>query len=615
MLPIPRAEVLAGTAAVTLVLPEGADGPARVRKAAALQPSQAYRVTVAAHDLAAPVSAVATGAADALSIEVGNVPAGTNRLLTVTALDSGGNPIAPATWRAVATVAAVRQRIGLSASSTAVGAVWARWLEAGRKDLAGAHDPSAVARRLDQIKDAGRLPHHAFVDAGKYADLAATAGSLDVGTSGLAVAPAAIDLTIEGAPHRAAADVWADDPASPLQSGLAPDISQTPGRYLVAPILPGTWTVRASIPGLGVVSEPVTLGAGATVSVKLAFPAWQPGPELPAGLGNAVAASDGTRIYVVGGIVPSTGTSGGVPTSGTATGSVLLLDTSKTPLAWQRLPDLPTPRESGVAAIFDGRLYVIGGLAGNSTFYDAFALDLGNPVAWTVLPQPTAFDLTCRQGRCPDPGVPVGAFEDKGGLALLWTVYDDSPFAPFAAGRSHRFDPRDSKWAKDPADLPPMRTPRRLTTAAVLGDLVMIAGGDREEVAEGTAYPKSSSFSLPTVEAFDKAARRWTTWPDMPTGRSECAVAAASGSFFVAGGVDHLNVPLTVVERFDVAKRAWLPAPPLREARSAFPLVHAGGKLWAIGGSPSRTALRKSHLNFGGLALKSVETLSVGALP
>ncbi len=599
---------------MTLVLPAGVDAP-RARRSAALLPAARYRVTIEAHDIVTPISTISADAADAATLEIGNVPPGVARLITLDALTASDSPIPGATWRAVATIAASRTRVVLSASSTAVGRVWARWLASGKQAFAAAQSPSEVARKLDAIKIAGRLPHHAFVAADKFADAAVAAGSLDVGTSGFAIAPAAVSLTLSGAPGRVSADVWVDDPASPLQTGLSPLISQSAGRYTLAPILPGDWTVNASVPGMGVVSKTVTLAAGATADVSLAFAGWQPGPDLPTGLGNAVAASDGTKIYVVGGIVSKQGKLNGAFTSGAATDSVLMLDTSLPSPTWQRLPDLPVAREGGAVAISSGRLYVMGGSDGGSDYNDALALDLATPIGWTGLDGPAPLNSACSDGRCAQARTPIGAFDDKGGVALLWTVFDDIPRPPYAVGHVHRFDPKDGKWTLDPPELPAMRTPRRWTAVAALNSLAIVAGGDRQAVIEGDASPGRPTYSLPTVEAFDLESRKWATWPDMPTGRSECAAAGASGSFYVAGGVDQLNAPLDVVERFDLAKKTWLPAPALREPRSSFPLVFAGGKLWAIGGSPSRGVQKNTFVSYSGITLQTVETLAVGGTP
>lgn len=603
---------------LTLVLPGAADGPGRDRQAAALLSARRYRIGIRAHDLASPVTAEATGAAQAITIEVANVPPGTNRLITVQALDDGGQETSDAAWMAVASLSNPRNRVTLSAVSTAVGRVWARWLDAGKAALAASQDPAAVQRRLLAAKDALGLPHVAFVNAEKWADATAEAAGGDVGTVGFGIAPAAVDVTLEGAPRAVPADLWVDDPASPLQTGVSRLTSQT-GRYRLAPVMPGTWTVHASVPGLGTVSRTVTLTAGATADVKLRFEGWQSGPELPVPLGNASATSDGRFIYLVGGVTAEYTTTEGVRMGGIATDSCWILDTAAASPSWKPLPSLPVAREGAAIGLSGGRLIVVGGFQGSSEFVDAYGLSLANPQAWVQLVPPQSLRESCEDPSC-DPGIPIGSFDDGGRMSLLWSVFDDQRDVPWARGHSHRWDPGSEVWVRDPADIPGLRTPRRRAGVGSAGGFVVVAGGDAQAVREGQAWRGSVSPTLAVVEAFDLSKRVWAAWPDLPTPRSELAVAGVGtgtgASLYAVGGVDFQDYPLDVVERFDLKTRAWYPAPALREARSAFPLVVAGGKLWAIGGSPSRR-LNRNDLAYPGSAvvLKTVETLALGSQP
>ena len=618
----PGAEILLEKGSLTLVLPEQltlAAAPARssaaARQAQAARPANRYRITLRAHDLANPLTAEATGAADATTLEVANVPPGQNRLIVLQALNDDGQDIPGARWHAVASLLSTRNRAVLSPASDAVGRVWARWLDQGKTAFAGAQDPAAVARKLEAIRAGSDRPSLYHVDAARFADAAAAAGSLEVGTAGFDIAPAILDLTLTGAPANVPADIWVSDPASPLQSGVSRIVSLSEGRYRIDPILPGTWTVNASVPGMGVASKAVTLAAGSTLATTLSFAGWQAGPALPAAIGNPGAATDGRKIYLVGGVTPQLRHKDGVTIPGAATDSCWVLDTGAASPAWQTLPAIGSAREGAAATIVQNRLYAVGGASGGAEFSDAWVLDLANPSSWVQIISPQAL-AGCANGVCPDPGLPILGFEDGGQVAVLWGVFNDQANPPFSRGHSHRYDVGGNLWTKDPSDIPAIRTPRQRAAAGVFGNLVVVAGGNREAVREGAASRGSAIPALATVEVFDKTSRKWAAWPDLLTPRSEAAGAGASGSFFVAGGVDVQDHALDVVERYDLARRAWFPAPPLLEPRSAFPLVAASGKLWAIGGSPSRE-LNRNELDDKGAAitLKSVETLDLGGLP
>ena len=99
----------------------------------------------------------------------------------------------------------------------------------------------------------------------------------------------------------------------------------------------------------------LTAGGAPSARVDAYSPAadrWRRLPDLPAGVHHALAASDGRRLYVVGGYGNPLG--GGGPTR-----SAYVYDNR----AWHALPRLPEPRAAGGAAVLHGKLYVLGGRA------------------------------------------------------------------------------------------------------------------------------------------------------------------------------------------------------------------------------------------------------------
>ncbi|MBU6427423.1 MAG: hypothetical protein KGR26_00285 [Cyanobacteria bacterium REEB65] len=379
---------------------------------------------------------------------------------------------------------------------------------------------------------------------------------------------------------------------SPEQTGLSLDTSQA-DTFTVQPVAPGTWTAWAEIPGMGMASASVTAAAGATVSAVIAFRGWQSGPSLPVPTGNAAVATDGRSIYVVGGVMEG----------GAQTAATWQLDSSAASPSWSALPAFPSAREGLVAAVVGQKLYVVGGEDAGQIYDDAWDLDLTQPTAWNPLPGPSAPDSNFRA----QPFDPVAAIASGSDLLALWTFFDDIAAPPYARSHLASFATGQNAWTYDGAGLPSMRTPRRRAGAALFEGALVVAGGEREEVEQGLIAPGQALPALATVEALQGG--RWSAWPDLPTPRSELALAAASGSLYAAGGTDANEVALDVVERYDPTAGAWFPAPPLSTPRSCFGLVFAGGRLWAVGGSPSRLANESG--NGTAIALASVETLAM----
>jgi hypothetical protein len=210
---------------------------------------------------------------------------------------------------------------------------------------------------------------------------------------------------------------------------------------------------------------------------------WRRLPDLSAAVNHAMAASDGHRIYVVGGY--------GAPRRA----SVLSHG------RWRRLPALPEPRAAAGAAIVGRTLYVIGGVADGGLAQTSLAFDL--PARrWTRIPGPRPR-------------------EHLGVSALGGRVYA-------VAGRESgtNFDflqaylPERRRWVS----LPPVPETRGGTDSASVGPLLVSAGS---ESAAGTSA---------AVYAFDGRTRRGRRLPDLPTPRHGLGVLGFGGRVYVIGG-------------------------------------------------------------------------------
>jgi N-acetylneuraminic acid mutarotase len=101
---------------------------------------------------------------------------------------------------------------------------------------------------------------------------------------------------------------------------------------------------------------------------------WHSGPALPHPVAEAAYASDGKRLYIVGGF-----TAVDAPSADTFS---LSLDRERK-LGIESLPALPFKHVGGAAAILDGRLYLAGGYADGKETSALWALDLReSPPRW-----------------------------------------------------------------------------------------------------------------------------------------------------------------------------------------------------------------------------------------
>lgn len=205
----------------------------------------------------------------------------------------------------------------------------------------------------------------------------------------------------------------------------------SPGPFFVA--RPETWWLDAALP--------------------LVEQRWQVGPPMPVARGAHAAATDGTRVWVFGGVNHlAVGAAALEP-------SVYRNDDPFDPNSpWARVADFPDPRDHLGGAFLDGKVLAV---AGRDLSFETNTgrLDAYDPVtdAWTeAAPMPT-------------PRGGVGAVAVAGRLVVVGGEATSGTFAEVEA-----FDPATGAWAA----LPPLPEPRHGVGAAALdGALHALAGG------------------------------------------------------------------------------------------------------------------------------------------
>ena len=210
---------------------------------------------------------------------------------------------------------------------------------------------------------------------------------------------------------------------------------------------------------------------------------WRRLPDLPVAVNHAMAASDGRRLYVVGGY--------GAPTR------AFVLSQGR----WRRLPDLPEPRAAAGAAIVGRTLYVVGGVARGG-----------------LAQRSLAFDRTRRRWRQipgPKPREHLGVSALGGRVYAVAGREAGTNFDAFQA-----YVPARRRWVS----LPKVPETRGGTDSASVGPLLVSAGSE------------SPAGTSAAVYAFDLRTGRWRRLPDLPTARHGLGVLGLGGRVYVIGG-------------------------------------------------------------------------------
>jgi non-specific serine/threonine protein kinase len=282
--------------------------------------------------------------------------------------------------------------------------------------------------------------------------------------------------------------------------------------------------------------------------------------------GIAVA-TVGTSVYAIDGAqVPSHGVASNVaevlPFTPVAAGAGAPATAAPNPSSpWQPVHAAPTARQGVASTVDDGVIWVLGGVVGP------------NSATAKVEGYDPAID-TWKTG----PDLPLAlngamAVTYKGDIVVMggWVPSGGNVTAQTS---NKVFALRGNSWV----ELPAMSAPRAAGAAAVVGDKLVVVGGE----ADGQL--------LDFTDVFDGT--KWTQAPGMLTPRDHLAAIGADRFVFAVGGsalTPDKNVG--AFERFDTANGRWVKGPSLPTARSGLGAAVVDGKLYAVGGESAVQAL------------------------
>jgi Protein kinase domain/Kelch motif/Galactose oxidase, central domain len=234
--------------------------------------------------------------------------------------------------------------------------------------------------------------------------------------------------------------------------------------------------------------------------------------------------------------------------------------------AWQPIASAGDPRQQAPGTMLSGKAWVIGGLG-------------PGPGGTTVaLRSVEGLDTTIRQWGTGAPDLPepihhAMAATFRGRVVVMggW-IPRGQDLTAISSDRV--FELRDQKWV----ELPRMNSPRVAGAAAVVGDRLVVTGG------------QANNELVPTTEVFD--GKEWKVVSDMPTPREHLAAASDDRYVYAVGGRQlDPGKNLKALERYDPAADSWEPLPDMPEPLGGLGAAIVEGRLVAVGGETTNDVL------------------------
>jgi non-specific serine/threonine protein kinase len=230
-------------------------------------------------------------------------------------------------------------------------------------------------------------------------------------------------------------------------------------------------------------------------------------------------------------------------------------------LAWQPISDVPFRRQYAAATAVDGKVWLFGGIGSKTSSTTTKSFD-PKTNKWST-----------------GPGLPVplhhfSAVTYKGQAVVL------GGFIPGAELTSDQSDGvyvlREGTWER----LPSLNHPRAAAGAAVVGDKIVVVGGQ----AKGKLVPET--------EVFD--GKRWTDKADIPTPREHLG-AASDGRYVYAVGGRALGADKNseALERYDPESNRWTKLKGEPDPQGSVGVTYAGGRIVTVGGEGTTTVSDK----------------------
>ncbi len=313
---------------------------------------------------------------------------------------------------------------------------------------------------------------------------------------------------------------------------------------------------------------------------------WSKAAPFPEPSEEVYGISVGGKLYVFGGLGPEW----------TAKGLVYEYDpeTDK----WTKKKNMPLPSHHVAVAELNGKIYVMGG----------FVKPQSGPTAWVPIDNAWEYDPANDSWKALAPlpskrGSPVAAVVN-GKIYVLGGAgnFPGSKDTSIHFARPHRavgtnevYDPATNTWETRS----PMPTARNHAAIGVVNNKIYVIGG---RVGSGF-ITRASNTDI--VEVYDPATDQWgPLLAPMPTARSAVAWGVYGGKIYVVGGEvrNHvLSATYRTVEAYEPATNRWSTLPPMEFSRHGSAADFIGNRLHVVsgnvqsGGGPAAVVETEAH--------------------
>jgi N-acetylneuraminic acid mutarotase len=331
-----------------------------------------------------------------------------------------------------------------------------------------------------------------------------------------------------------------------------------------------------------------TVAASPTVRAQ---PAWKMAAPLPKAIGEVVAATVNSKIYVLSGIDNAPG-----PATHTPTGYAWEYDPATD--AWTTKKPMPVPAHHVMVAALGDKIYLFGGFMRPPTV-----------VAWQPTSNAWEYDPASDSWKALAPmPTPRGAGEAVafgGRVYVIGGVHSTNPGDPGApirlgstdqivVGTVEAYDPATNTW-QTRSTMPTARN--HFLAAAANGNIYAIDGR-----IGGVFVTMSDVIDL--VEEYDPATDHWAYRSRAPTPRGDVTGGEHDGLIYVLGGEFQdtaRKMTFWAAEVFNPATGIWSTLPHMLVARHGFAAAFDGSQLHVMGGGfqsdgmPGVTVTTASH--------------------
>ena len=130
-------------------------------------------------------------------------------------------------------------------------------------------------------------------------------------------------------------------------------------------------------------------------------------------------------------------------------------------------------------------------------------------------------------------------------------------------------------------------TPRSEDAVAAVGNTIYVIGGYAPAGPHPAALDSTGAVDVdePLVQGFNVGTGRWSDRAPLPRGLNHVGVTALGGKIYAFGGFDQQNRdPVADASVYDPETDAWTALPPLQAPRGAIAVAVLNGKIHLVGG-------------------------------